>query len=76
MLTDRQCEVINAFAFAGMNKTKAAKMLGCHYQNVRHHLAVIKERTGKDPNDFFDLHDLFEMVGGNEIDEERRDPLL
>ena len=68
MLTDRQCEVINAFAFAGMSKAKAAKMLGCHYQNVYHHLAMIKERTGKDPNDFFDLHDLYKMAGGEDND--------
>lgn len=64
MLTDRQCEVINAFAFSGMNKLKASRVLGCHYNNVVYLLKAIKESTGKNPDDLFDLHELFKMAGG------------
>lgn len=62
-LTDRQCEVINALAFSNMHITNAARMVGLSYKRIDEHIKSIKEKTGKDPRDFFDLQDLFEMAG-------------
>lgn len=68
MLTDKQCEVINALAFSGMRINKAAEKIGCGESTVRRHVAQIKEQTGLNPQDFFDLHDLYEIAGGAEND--------
>ena len=65
-LTDKQCEVINALAFANMNAEKAGRMLERHRNTVLYHVETIKQKTGLDPLDFFDLHKLFEMAGGND----------
>lgn len=66
MLTDRDCDVIAALAFSGMREAEAARKLGCSRCNICNYVKRIHEKTGKDPRDFFDLHDLYEMAGGNE----------
>ena len=65
-LTERQCEVIAALAFSGMREAAAGRKLGCSRGNICNQMRKIREKTGKDPRDFFDLHDLYEMAGGNE----------
>ena len=63
MLTDTQKEIIRAFAESGMNRTEASRQLFKHYNTVYYQLIRIKEKTGLNPWDFFDLHELLRMAG-------------
>lgn len=79
MLTERQSDVVSALAFASMNVSEATRMLGCARNNVLWHIAKIKEKTGLNPLDFFDLYELYRSMelstknnGGSEIDRKRR----
>ena len=65
-LTKRQCKVINALAFSSMNVSAAHRTLGCARNNMEWHINRIKELTGLDPRNFFDLHELYKMAGGEE----------
>lgn len=70
-LTRRQCDVISAFAFNNMTLDGAANELGCHRNTILYHLSVINKKTGLDPRDFFDLHELFVIAGGEENADEK-----
>ena len=56
--------VISALAFSSMNVAEASRMLGVHRNTTLNNIMLIKKKTGKDPLDFFDLHDLFTMTEG------------
>ena len=71
MLTNIQREVISALAFANMNAAGAGRLLGKHRNSVTWHIEQIKNQTGLNPLDFFDLHELFEMAGGNDNADEK-----
>ena len=62
MLTDKQCDVVNAMAFGKMRVYLAAKIMRCNRETVRYHIKKIKEDTGLDANDFFDLTQLVRMT--------------
>ena len=70
-LTQRQCDIINAYAFNNMTLDGAANELGCHRNTIFYHLSVINKKTGLDPRDFFDLHELFVIAGGNDNADEK-----
>ena len=65
-LTDRQCDVISAYAFGNMCAAEAARLLKCHVNTVKPTLKAIKKKTGLDPTNFFDLQELFAIAGGDE----------
>ena len=62
-MTDTQKEIIRVFAESGMNRTEASRRLFRHYNTVYYQLIRIKEKTGLNPWDFFDLHELLRMAG-------------
>lgn len=64
-LTARQCDVINALAFASINIAEAARVIGCARNTMLWHIAKIRKNTELDPLDFFDLQELYEMAGGD-----------
>lgn len=64
MLTDKQCEVINALAFASMNVAEVSRMLGVHRNTTVYYIKMIQKKTGLNPLDFFDLHELYRIAGG------------
>ena len=66
MLTAKQCDVISGLAFNRMNISAVAKMMHFHRNNICYHIAQIKKKTGLDPLDFFDLHELYRIAGGEE----------
>lgn len=66
MLTDLQRNAVIAFAEAGMSAGKAAKATHYHYHTITHHLTAVKNRTGLDPRDFFDLQKLYAMAKGED----------
>lgn len=54
-MSPRRLEVVRAYADSGMNVTAAARALGCSSDTIRHHLAMVKKKTGLDPRNFWDL---------------------
>lgn len=64
MLTTRQKEIILALADNGMRIRRAADAMYCNHAGLYHHMNNIKDRTGLDPRDFWDLIKLVEMVKG------------
>ena len=62
-LTDEQRNLIAAMAFCNLHITQAAKTLGWGYARTVARLDDLESQTGKNPRDFFDLHELYEMAG-------------
>lgn len=63
MLTDTQKEIIRGFAESSMNRTEAARRLFMHNSTIYYQLIRIKEKTGLNPWDFFELLELLRMAG-------------
>ena len=59
--TDR--EVLIAFAECNMNRSKTARKLMYHRNNILYHLQKIREETGLNPYRFFDLVKLLQNEG-------------
>lgn len=57
-MTKLQAETVMALAENGLNITRAAQSLYCHRNTVVFHVKKIKESTGKDPQDFYDMIEL------------------
>lgn len=51
-------QTINLLANSGMNVSRAAEVLGCSRKTVYDRIRTIKNKTGKDPTDFWDLYSL------------------
>lgn len=62
-LTDRQRDLIAALAFSSMHIGKTAQMMGVSRSVTMKMIEDLEAKTGKNPRDFFDLHDLYEMAG-------------
>lgn len=63
-LTEKQCEVIDALAFASLSIAEASRILGVHRNTTFNNIRLIRKKTGLDPMDFFDLQELYKMAGG------------
>lgn len=70
-ITEPRARVILALANNGMNVSRAARELWMHRNNVAHHMERIKEITGKDPRNFYDLVELVTMVRKMEAEHEQ-----
>lgn len=57
-LTPAERETMNLLANSGMNVSRAAEILGCSRKAVYDRIRTVRNKTGKDPTDFWDLHDL------------------
>ena len=57
-LTPVERETLNLLANAGMNMSRAAELVGCSRKTVYDRVRSVKNKTGKDPADFWDMHDL------------------
>ena len=65
-LTQKQIDIISAMAFEDMNVARVAELMRLHRNSVTWHLEQIKKKTGLDPRNFFDLHELFRLTGGDD----------
>ena len=63
-LTQDQHEVILALADSGMKVSEAARKLYTSSQRIYFHIERIRNLTGKDPLNFYDLYDLVLFVKG------------
>lgn len=57
-LSEERCEIIISLADNNMNITKVARLLYMHRNTVEYQINRIKEITGKDPRNFYDLYKL------------------
>lgn len=61
-MTPVRCEIVIALADCKMRIAAAARKLYMDYSTVRYHIGIIKNITGKDPRNFYDLADLVQLV--------------
>ncbi len=64
MLTDRNKEIILALAECNMNQAEVSRVKYLHINTVIYHIQKIRETTGLDPQNFYDLIKLVEMAKG------------
>lgn len=60
-------ETVIALAKNNMNTTDTAYQLGVHRNTVLNRYERIKNRTGLDPRNFYDLHKLVNVAAGKDI---------
>ena len=54
-MTEKQAEIILAYADCNMNAVAAGRMIYMSEANVSYHLTKIRKQTGRNPKRFFDL---------------------
>ena len=54
-MTEKQAEIVMAFAKSSMNMREAGRSLFLHPTSVLYNLNRVYEQTGKNPREFFDL---------------------
>ena len=67
-LSEERCKIIIALAYSRMNIAAAARQLYMHRNTVAYNLERIKQITGKDPLNFYDLYCLV-MLAKEELAE-------
>lgn len=65
-MTDVRKEVILALADCNMNAAEAARKIHLSVETVFYHFRKIRELTGLDPKNFYDLAKLVMMVKGGD----------
>ena len=63
-MTEIDAIVILAFARCSMNANETARKLAYNHNSIHYHLNKVKDHTGLDPRNFFDLHELYQMATG------------
>ena len=61
-LSADRCKIIIALADNKMNVSEVSRQLYMHRNTVAYHIERIKQITGKDPLDFYDLYNLLIYV--------------
>lgn len=64
-MTERDIEIIKSYAAHNMNVCATAKEMYLHHNTVIYHLGKIREETGLDPRQFYDLVELVKRVEGH-----------
>ena len=62
MLSKLDKEIILALADNGMKAKPAARQMGKHFNVIYYNMDRIWDKTGLDPRNFHDLHELVKMV--------------
>lgn len=63
-MTKKQAEIIMAYAKGDMRIKDAGNLVHMHPTTISYHLGMIKEETGRDPKNFFDLCYLVSIAAG------------
>ena len=61
-LTRQQASVVLAYAHNGMRVEAAARAIWLHRNSIEYNLDKAREKTGKDPRNFFELYELTEIA--------------
>lgn len=67
-LTDSEILTILALSRNGLSKGRVAKERYYSWNSVNSQTKAIKEKTGLDPCDYYDMGKLLELIGGNSDD--------
>ena len=70
-MTQRDKEILTAFAESSMNAALASRKLFLHRNSVVYHLQKVKEETGLDP---YNLFHLAELLGWKRRDNNETNP--
>ncbi len=62
-LNENEIETVLAFAEHDMTVQRTAKEGFLHYNTVLYRLSRVKDKTGLDPRNFYDLVKLVQMLG-------------
>ena len=62
---------LRLLANSGMNVSRASEILGCSRKTVYDRIRTITNKTGRDPTNFWDLHEL--LTDRSEDDQDRND---
>ena len=54
-MTEKQAKIVMAFARSNMNMHETGRKLFMHPTSIHYNLNRVKENTGRDPHQFFDL---------------------
>lgn len=66
-LTSIDIMCLKEYANANMRLSEASRTLNYHYNSVLYHLKQVKKKTGLNPQIFWDLVKLLEVVDGKEL---------
>lgn len=61
-MSELQKEVILTFASCNMNVCATSRRLYIHRNTIEYHLGKVKEETGLDPHNFYDLTTLVKIA--------------
>ncbi len=59
-ISKTEVKIILALAKCGLNPSRAARKLNIHRNTVIYHIGEIRDFTGLDPSDFYDMAKLLE----------------
>ena len=68
-LTDMDIKILIAFADNDMNSSKAGRQQYMHRNSINYHLERVKEKTGLNPFNFYDLVKLLKICGKEDKNE-------
>jgi DNA-binding PucR family transcriptional regulator len=64
-MTEKEKDLLKAYATCDMSGLKTAMLLHVHHNTVNYRMYRIQEKYGIDPRSFYGLVKLLEMAGGN-----------
>ena len=64
-MTELDVRMVLAFAENNMRVSHTARKTFYHHNTVDYHLGKVKQETGLDPHNFYDLGKLVKMLGSN-----------
>ncbi len=67
-LTEDDMRIIRAYADHGMNCIQTARAMRYDRRTIYYHFDKVRAITGKDPCNFYELHELLKMFEKGEID--------
>lgn len=70
MLTDQDINVVLAFAQNNMKILTTAKAVYMNRNSIRYHLKKVKDHTGLNPHNFYDLIKLVDAIRIGEVPEQ------
>ena len=65
-MEELDAKIILSLAENRINASEVARRLFMHRNTVTYHTDKVKRTTGLDPLDFYDLHELVNMIKGEE----------
>ena len=65
-MTEHQRKIVRPLAEQNMNISATARALNCHRNSLLYRIKNIQKKTGLDPMNFYDLHELYQIAVSEE----------